>query len=261
MVKLDSVRLSRLFPSSVSQIEKTISEEFTKYDISLMSNKRVSRNMALSVARHSVSLEYGVSYPFFSRSKYDSANLSEIVERRYKSHLNAWDYALETIGKTQRYGDKELNVLAKILEPNQEIHPLKGYRMGSVRISGATHDIPEDVEIPEEIFNLISKVNTIPSPLGKAIYSHFHIARIHPFSDGNGRVARIVQNSLLCGSGKLPINIKVYQRDLYISILDDAVNDYYSGRETYLHTFSEFLVQNLYFELENYKQNHNRRKK
>ncbi len=44
-------------------------------------------------------------------------------------------------------------------------------------------------------FQLIDSGNY--SPILKAAIAHYHLARIHPFADGNGRVARLVETAIL----------------------------------------------------------------
>lgn len=239
-----------VFTDSVSQIENLIKNELSdKFDSELVARKRASLCIDNYALRHSLSLEIDTKYPFFNNSKKKRENTKTVSDR----HKNAWTYALENIGVKQSYDYRDLNILAKLIEPFQLIHPVKGYRVYDVRISDATNYTTEPLLIDKEVSEMIVSVNNMKSSLEKAIFSHFHIARIHPFEDGNGRVARIVQNSLLCGANLLPISIQPYQRDLYISILDNAVVDYDLGNVNYLHTFCEFLVHNLYMDFEKYK--------
>lgn len=41
--------------------------------------------------------------------------------------------------------------------------------------------------------------------LAKAVYAHLYIAWIHPFGDGNGRTARLLEFLILAGSGLVPV--------------------------------------------------------
>lgn len=238
------------FPDSVRQIERLLRAELSdRYESRFASHKRIMKSLDDSVLQHSLSLEFETAYPFFNKAK----QKREIKKELHDSHRRAWEYALENIGPKQEYTHTDLNIIAKLIEPNQLINPACGYRAYDVRIAGATHETVEPGDIYRQVSEMIDKVNGMKSPLEKAIYSHFHIARIHPFEEGNGRTSRIVQNSILCGADLLPVCIAPFQRDLYIAILDDAVNDYDSGNPQYLYTFSEFIVQNVYMELKDYK--------
>jgi Fic family protein len=41
--------------------------------------------------------------------------------------------------------------------------------------------------------------------LAKAVYAHLYLAWIHPFGDGNGRTARLVEFAILAGCGQVPV--------------------------------------------------------
>ena len=41
--------------------------------------------------------------------------------------------------------------------------------------------------------------------LAKAVYAHLYLAWIHPFGDGNGRTARLVEFAILAGCGHVPV--------------------------------------------------------
>lgn len=51
-------------------------------------------------------------------------------------------------------------------------------------------------------------MQSIQSPLIKAIYFHHELIRIHPFSDGNGRTTRLAKNWMLMYHLYPPIFIK-----------------------------------------------------
>jgi Fic family protein len=51
---------------------------------------------------------------------------------------------------------------------------------------------------------------------------HYRFIRIHPFDDGNGRVARLLVNYLLLRHGYLPIVIKSEEKDKYLAALQKA---------------------------------------
>jgi len=86
-----------------------------------------------------------------------------------------------------------------------------------------TYVAPEDVrdEIAELLFWL--KENEAKH---HAIYlasiSHYNFARIHPFPDGNGRVARLLMNLMLLRKGFCPTIIYPEQREEYIRLLNVA---------------------------------------
>jgi len=63
---------------------------------------------------------------------------------------------------------------------------------------------------------------SIPYVLHAAAYAHLHMARIHPFEDGNGRTSRIIQNAILRKGGLPPAVIFQGERFDYYDRLDSA---------------------------------------
>lgn len=56
-------------------------------------------------------------------------------------------------------------------------------------------------------------------PLTRAILTHWGFVHIHPFMDGNGRLARLLMNYQLAGSGLPWITIRAEQRAAYFAAL------------------------------------------
>ncbi|TAE35232.1 MAG: Fic family protein [Runella slithyformis] len=75
-------------------------------------------------------------------------------------------------------------------------------------------------------------------PLLLAAEFHYKFIRIHPFDDGNGRTARILMNFILMQSGYPPVVIKTEDKQLYISVLQQADADI-------LEPFFNYIGQNL----------------
>lgn len=59
----------------------------------------------------------------------------------------------------------------------------------------------------------------IRSPVGKALFMMFLISEVHPFLDGNGRVARVMMNAELVVAGESKIIIPTVYRDDYLGAL------------------------------------------
>jgi Fic family protein len=55
--------------------------------------------------------------------------------------------------------------------------------------------------------------------------THKQLVFIHPFADGNGRVTRLVMNTLLIQKGFLPVIIPPILRSDYITALEIAHNN------------------------------------
>ena len=87
-------------------------------------------------------------------------------------------------------------------------HPGR-WRPGSIHVSNtATNQIvytgPESNMVPELMHEFIVSLNSgQDEPLVKAAMAHLNLTMIHPFSDGNGRMARALQTMVLSREGIL----------------------------------------------------------
>ena len=62
-------------------------------------------------------------------------------------------------------------------------------------------------------------MSSLDDPISRAIYMMFLISDVHPFDDGNGRVARIMMNAELVHGGRTKIIIPTIYRDDYMLAL------------------------------------------
>jgi len=62
-------------------------------------------------------------------------------------------------------------------------------------------------------------MNSLTHPFAKAVYIMFLISEVHPFLDGNGRIARVMMNAELFKSGHSRILIPTVFRDDYLIAL------------------------------------------
>jgi len=64
----------------------------------------------------------------------------------------------------------------------------------------------------------------LTSPMARAIYMMFLTAEIHPFTDGNGRLARVMMNAELESAAEVPIVIPTVYRGNYLAALKGATH-------------------------------------
>jgi Fic family protein len=91
---------------------------------------------------------------------------------------------------------------------------------------GGTHAYaPVDITVPEMgrlVTELSSDLFLRAHPLIQASYSHYCLAAIHPFADGNGRVARAVASTYLYRAASIPLLVLADQRTQYLEALELA---------------------------------------
>lgn len=71
-------------------------------------------------------------------------------------------------------------------------------------------------------FYKVHSVSTETNFVWLASVFHYKFIRVHPFDDGNGRMARILMNFILMQHGYPPVIIKSNQKDAYITALQKA---------------------------------------
>ncbi|MCK5147291.1 Fic family protein [bacterium] len=111
------------------------------------------------------------------------------------------------------------------------------YRSHIVKVGDTNHGgIYTPPKIQKDIINLSSEfikwINSSEmkniNPIIRAALSHYHIALIHPFADGNGRTARLIEALILQSSGfkYMPVMLS---------------NFYYKNMDEYYWTFSKSI--------------------
>lgn len=65
----------------------------------------------------------------------------------------------------------------------------------------------------------LERFSALESPFARAAFMMFLIAEVHPFVDGNGRLARVMMNAELVAGGQLRIIIPTVYRDDYLGAL------------------------------------------
>lgn len=96
------------------------------------------------------------------------------------------------------------------------------YRNVDISIKGSGHTPPSHVKVYDRMKKYFDTINDSNNELYYNIaFSHLQLAKIHPFLDGNGRVARIVLNYQLKKNGLKPVIISVENKDEYFNLLEE----------------------------------------
>jgi len=143
----------------------------------------------------------------------------EVLGKRIKESTDA-DKATSALweAKLQAYmNDGTLPSVTDLAELNRWLTGFGEYRKKPVIITDQRYYFPRAVEVPNLMRKLQHWVQTELSTstldansfksITSAIEAHIWLAAIHPFEDGNGRVARLLMNLLLMREGHLPVLI------------------------------------------------------
>ena len=100
------------------------------------------------------------------------------------------------------------------------------YRRSDVAITGAKIQPPLHVDVPPLVASLVACAAGTKNIhiVQKAAWLHWAITRIHPFLDGNGRIARLLQDYILLQGRYVPAPLRSEDRDTgaYYSALESA---------------------------------------
>lgn len=96
---------------------------------------------------------------------------------------------------------------------------LVGYRTSPIYIRGTMSVPPSYEKVPELMASFETLVNEIGNEVVRAILAHYLFVSLHPYSDGNGRTARLLMNYLLLTAGYPWITIRADQRVEYFESL------------------------------------------
>lgn len=110
------------------------------------------------------------------------------------------------------------SVNAGIISPNQ----LLGYRTHPVYIRNSRHvPLPAHaiVDTMEFLFHALKEE---PEASVRAILGHYIFVFIHPYMDGNGRIARFLMNAMLASGGYSWIVVPLVKRNEYMNALSIA---------------------------------------
>ena len=94
------------------------------------------------------------------------------------------------------------------------------YRRQGVRIVGSNVPTANHLSVPGLMTELIKKINIKAEDVVSYIsYIHSRFEEIHPFSDGNGRIGRLIMTAMLLDNNLPPAIVEAKERKYYLSYL------------------------------------------
>ncbi len=160
-------------------------------------------------------------------NKHESIEGKRLLElQEVRNHKKAIEYMMSEQEDLSEEFIKKLHevLMDDVLEfkEDDEEFVVGGYRCDMRFIEGADFVPVPPLMIPFEMKDLIQfyKKNKYKiHPLELASFFHLQFAIIHPFSDGNGRMARLLMNFILDRSGFPMVDISVENREGYLNAL------------------------------------------
>jgi len=100
-----------------------------------------------------------------------------------------------------------------------------GYRRNPVYIKDAMHIPPPYESVVDAMETFFELLKGEKNGAVRAVLGHYFFVYIHPYMDGNGRIARFLMNLMLVSSGYPWTIIRVTERIEYMKSLDFAATD------------------------------------
>jgi Fic family protein len=114
---------------------------------------------------------------------------------------------------------------------------LAGYRNDAVYLRTSRYVPPRWESVRDAMPALFDLLEHEPEPGVRAVLGHWLFGYIHPYPDGNGRMARFVMNAMLASGGYPWTVIRVEHRNAYLAALDRASID------MEIEPFAEFIAE------------------
>ena len=162
--------------------------------------------------------------------------LKDLLEAR--NHQEALQYARQLAGKLKSHqfiSESELLTVHKTILKGIDDSWAGKYRQSEVFVKGSRTTFPYPQKVPFLMSGFYEWLNVIQgeSPVKIAADAHYEFVTIHPFVDGNGRVARLLMNLVLAIHGYPMAVIKNEERSRYLSSLEKAQNT--NNRDDFYH--------------------------
>ena len=103
-----------------------------------------------------------------------------------------------------------------------ETSALAGYRTNAVFLPASRHAPPRWETMRDAMPALFDLLEKETEPSVRAVLGHWLFGYIHPYPDGNGRLARFVMNCMLASGGYPWTVIRVEDRGRYLAALETA---------------------------------------
>lgn len=200
----------RPFPSAiVRRLKEYFDVEWTHHSTAIEGN-------TLTLQETMVVLKHGITI--------GGKSLREHLE--VVGHRKAIDF-VESLARVGRpLTEEDLKALHRLVLAGIEGAMAGQYRRVQVRIAGSRYLPPPPQEVPRRMKEFVAWLEyaEVPDlhPVFVAAKAHLELVTIHPFVDGNGRTARLLQNLLLMRRGFPPAVIRVEERAEYYRALERA---------------------------------------
>lgn len=203
--RLNSLR--PLPPSAIQKLREQFEIEFTYHSDAIEGNRLTERETFL-VIKEGLTIK--------------GKSLKDHLEAI--GHKDALDYVYSLTKKKKKevFTEHNLRMIHQLIMKRVDLKGAGKYRNGPVKITGSKYIPPQATDVPSLMKSLINWIKNNPehlNPIELAALAHFKITHIHPFFDGNGRLARLLMNIILLRAGYPIACILKFDRSRYYRYL------------------------------------------
>ncbi|MFH0801815.1 MAG: Fic family protein [bacterium] len=175
------------------------------------------------------------------------------------NHVEALAY-IQTLAGKKRFdiGEREIREIHRMILHRIDDGNAGIFRRMPVRIAGSRVVLPNPLKVPSLIEKFLGWLHgpLSDSPILIAADAHYKLVSIHPFSDGNGRTARLLMNLLLLQKGYPPALIRKEDRLKYLDALEKC--DLHGTMDDFYEIICEAVIRSLNIYLEAIEQKEER---
>lgn len=157
-------------------------------------------------------------------------------------HARAYDEIIKLANNTT-FTEDDIKLLHKLFYEKIDSKKAGKYRTSQVIITGSDVELPKPEELDEKMHEFILQLPKLKAELHPVEYAamvHIIFVNIHPFTDGNGRVARLLMNLALLQTSYNIVVIPPVVRTDYISTIQKTNN----GNNTdFINFISEMVLE------------------
>jgi len=190
----------------------------------------VDRGFTMSVATQAVAWEHAMG------------EKGEEVRALFEAQLEAYELVLDVATKRRPVYEAWIRQLHEILCAAQDTYKVltpSGWQEHDL-VKGQYKTLPNHVRLKDGTFHAYAPVDQVPQemhrlveiltspefdaahPVLQASYAHYALVNVHPFADGNGRVARALASLYFYRAVSVPLVIFANQRLAYFDVLHAA---------------------------------------
>lgn len=196
----------------------------------IISHQDIYNDFLLALTYHTNSIEGSTfSEPDVKAVLFDDVTIPDKSVREHqeaKNHQGALGFVMRWLRDENKKIDQKLiqhlhQIMMNGIMPNADT-----YRTHGVRIAGVNVPTSNFVSIEKHMNQLVKTLNKLEKELLDQVQhlaqTHARFEQIHPFSDGNGRVGRLLIILLAFKYGLAPVIIKKEKKQAYYTYLEEA---------------------------------------